>query len=210
MPIHFSVSSLSTYFSTLHGGEGPYSRWGRRPEPEALKSGLPVVVQCGGTLAKACFPGWRTWRRPRIIDPPFLLGGVRESIGNALLLEAAPQALPPRYGVLFTWFWKPRRNASGASGAPPKRTGKHRQLLEVERSSRKHQRPHRRRKGAPIVLMMLPYVARARARAPRTGASSAQLGLFFCLVGVFDAPLKLHTHIHIHLHLHIHDSSPHY
>ena len=23
------------------------------------KSGLAVVVQCGGTLAKACFPGWR-------------------------------------------------------------------------------------------------------------------------------------------------------
>ena len=39
----FSVSSLSTYFSTLHGGEGPYSRWGRRPEPEALKSDTIAV-----------------------------------------------------------------------------------------------------------------------------------------------------------------------
>ena len=146
---------------------------GRRPEPEALKSGLAVVVQCGGTLAKACFPGWRAWRRPRIIDPPFLLGGVREGIGNALLLEVAPKTLPPRYGV---FFYVPRRNASGASGAPPKRTGKapevHRQMPEVERSSRKHQRPR---------------------------ASSAQLGLLFSFDGVFDAPLKLHTHIHIHL-----------
>ena len=36
----FSVSySLRTYFITPHGGEGPYSCWGPRPEPEALKSG---------------------------------------------------------------------------------------------------------------------------------------------------------------------------
>ena len=48
-------------------------------------------------------------------------------------------------------------------------------------SSREHQRPQRGRKVSPIVLMMLPYVARARARArpPRTGASSTQLGSLF-------------------------------
>ena len=36
----FSVSSLSTYFTTPHGGEGPYRCWGRRPEPEALNMGF--------------------------------------------------------------------------------------------------------------------------------------------------------------------------
>ena len=36
----FSVSyPFSKYFTTPHGGEGPYSRWGRRPQPETLKSG---------------------------------------------------------------------------------------------------------------------------------------------------------------------------
>ena len=53
MPIHFSVSSLSTYFSTLHGGEGPYSRWGRRPEPEALKLALWPYPCPQGILAMA-------------------------------------------------------------------------------------------------------------------------------------------------------------
>ena len=41
-----------------------------------------------------------------------------------------------------------------------------------ERSSRKHQSPQRRSKGAPIVLMMLAYGARA---------SCAQLGRDFAL-----------------------------
>ena len=48
-----------------------------------------------------------------------------------------------------------------------------------ERSSRKHQRPRGGSKGAPIVLMMLPYGARARAR--RTPASCAELGRDFAL-----------------------------
>ena len=41
------------------------------------------MVQRGGTLAKACFPGWRRCRRPRIIRLPFLLGGRWGGIGNA-------------------------------------------------------------------------------------------------------------------------------
>ena len=41
----FSVScSFSTYFTTPHGREGPYSRWGRRPEPEALKDKIYMYV----------------------------------------------------------------------------------------------------------------------------------------------------------------------
>ena len=65
------------------------------------KSGLAVVVQRGGTLAKACFPGWRTWRRPRIIDRPFLLGGVREGIGNTLLLEGSSKGASPALRHVF-------------------------------------------------------------------------------------------------------------
>ena len=42
------------------------------------------------------------------------------------------------------------------------------EFSEIEQSSGKHQRPQRERNGAPIVLMMLVYVARA----PRTQASS--------------------------------------
>ena len=41
-------------------------------------------------------------------------------------------------------------------------------------------------KNTPIVLMMLVHVARAL----RTQASSAQLGLYFSHVGAFDALLK--------------------
>ena len=52
------------------------------------------------------------------------------------------------------------------------------------------------------MLMMLAYVGRARA--PRTQASSAQLGLHFSRVRAFDASLQIHTHIHIHIHLHVH------
>ena len=37
--------------------------------------------------------------------------------------------------------------------------------------------------GVPIVLMMLLYEARARTHTPRTGASSAQLGPHFGLIG---------------------------
>ena len=59
----FSVSYyLSTYFTTIDGEEGPYSRWGRRPEPEALKSGNALHCCC---------------RRPRFIGPPFLPGRPR-------------------------------------------------------------------------------------------------------------------------------------
>ena len=35
-----------------------------------------------------------------------------------------------------------------------------RKFSEIERSLKKHQRPQRERNGAPIVLMMLVYVAR--------------------------------------------------
>ena len=66
--------------------------WGWRPEPEALKSGLAVVVQCGGTLAKACFLGWRT---------PFLFGGVRECIGNTLFLEGSSKDASPALRRVF-------------------------------------------------------------------------------------------------------------
>ena len=50
-----------------------------------LKSGLAILVQCGGTLAKACFLGWRQCRRPRIIGPPFLLKSVWEGIVHAFI-----------------------------------------------------------------------------------------------------------------------------
>ena len=56
------------------------------------------------------------------------------------------------------------------------------------------------------MLMMLVYVARALA--PRTQASAAQLGIIFSLVGAFDASLQIHTHIHIPLPLHIHIHVP--
>ena len=81
---------------------------------------LPIPHAC--SLAKACFPGWRTWRRPRIIDPPFLLRGVRETIiGNTLLLRVAPKTFRR---VFYVVLEASGRNASGASGAAPKRTGK--------------------------------------------------------------------------------------
>ena len=69
--------------------------WGRRPEPEALKSGLAVVVQRGGTLAKACFPGWLHCRRPRIIGLPFLLEGGLEGIGNAVIFQGSCYSVSP-------------------------------------------------------------------------------------------------------------------
>ena len=44
----------------------------------------------------------------------------------------------------------------------------------------------------PIVLMMLPWAgARARARARRTAASSAQLGLLYSLFGAFGDSLHI-------------------
>ena len=52
----------------------------------------------------------------------------------------------------------------GAPAAPPEQP-------------RKHQRPQRARKGAPIVLMMLPHVG--------------TIGAPFSLVGAFDASLKI-------------------
>ena len=49
-------------------------------------------------------------------------------------------------------------------------------VSEIERFSKEHQRPQRERNGAPIVLMMLVYVARAR-----TQASSAKWRILFSL-----------------------------
>ena len=48
---------------------------------------------------------------------------------------------------------------------------------EIERSSRKHQSPQQGRKGAPIVLMMLAYVGRARARGSGGQADPRRMAL---------------------------------
>ena len=71
----------------------PYASGRPGPEPEALKSGLAVVVQCGGTLAKACFPEWRTYRRP----PLSARGGVKK-------LRCVFERFYPRYGGFGSIF----------------------------------------------------------------------------------------------------------
>ena len=53
-----------------------------------------VVVQCGGALAKVCFPEWRPCPRHSIIRPPFLVRGAREG-GNALIFEGSLKDAPP-------------------------------------------------------------------------------------------------------------------
>ena len=55
------------------------------------KSGLATVVQCGSTLAKACFPGWFHCHRPRI------MGRVWEGIGNALIFQDSSKDASPRF-----------------------------------------------------------------------------------------------------------------
>ena len=60
------------------------------------KSGLANVVQCGGTLGQACFPGWGA------ADPPSVCSG---AFGRAsetrLSWRVAPNTLPRRCGVFF-------------------------------------------------------------------------------------------------------------
>ena len=50
------------------------------------------MVQCGSTLAKACFLGWRQCPRHSIIGIvglSFLVRGAQEGIGNALIFEGS-------------------------------------------------------------------------------------------------------------------------
>ena len=61
-----------------------------------MSSGLAAVVRCGGTLAKAFFPGWRPCCRPPVIGPPsFLVRGAREGLANALIFEGSCKDAPP-------------------------------------------------------------------------------------------------------------------
>ena len=80
---------------------------------------MAVVVQSGGTLAKACFPGWCQCRRPRIIGSLFLLRSVRARTGDALVFQDsfkdAFPAVPLDFHVVLDAL------------APPSRTGKARE-----------------------------------------------------------------------------------
>ena len=53
------------------------------------------MVQRGGRLAEACFPGWLHCRQPRIIGLPFLLWGGWEGIGKALIFQDSSKEAPP-------------------------------------------------------------------------------------------------------------------
>ena len=72
--------------------------------------------------------------------------------------------------MIAAWFWRPseERIISIRSTSEAHKEGSEaaREFSEIERSGRKHQRPQRRRKVAPILLMMLAR-ARVRVRAVR-------------------------------------------
>ena len=129
------------------------------------KSGMAVVVQCGGTLAKACFPGWkeastapkREKRSPNCAhDAP-----VRRARA-----PARARLTPTSYGQWRTCFL--HFNVQ----KPPSYN-----IHKTWRSNAKS-RPNSAHDAG---------VWRAR----HTGASSAQLGLLYSLLGAFAASLKI-------------------
>ena len=120
------------------------------------------MVQCGGTLAKACFPGWRQWRRPRIIGLPFVLG-VREGIGNALIFQGSSTNASPAARRDFYMVWRPlggrhQEHLRSAQRRLRRRLGNSLKSSDLQQTINSQ----RGIKGAPTVLTMLPYVARMR------------------------------------------------
>ena len=154
-------------------------------ESEALtktpKSGMAVMVQCGGTLAKACFPGWHWCFRLSIIGPPFLVRGAREGIGNALIFQGSLKDAPPAarrdlYVVLEAVGGAHREHQEHlpcAQGGFWRRLGNSLESSDLEESingPKEGEKEPNCADDAPVRRVR----ARARARARRTPTSYAQ------------------------------------
>ena len=144
------------------------------------------MVQCGGMLAKACFPGWLRCRRTPI---RFCSGAIREGFGNTLILEGSSKHASP---AVRRVFYVVLEALGGASGAPPRRTGKARNCLG---NSLKSSGLQKSIKGPNAREMDDAGVRGARARARATDASIISTIGDPCITRwAFDASLQNHTY----------------